>query len=372
MQWHIITSSKGGVGKTLLTLLLSARNLELGTTTLVIDLNAMNADSGTLLVGGAPKIQTPITLPHLKAAEETEQFGAENIIVQRVYSFCKKKEGVIEVPYAVGWPSNPFNLYRPSLFADFLYTIKESLPAIKEKLGLEIQSVIIDTNYHFCNIFSQLEDHYKLYKEELKKENITCWFLWVYRQLENLLEGNIGADKVYMSARLMEKHFKHDDNSIPIMHVITPVSLVSSEILSKALSQPQESGEKGNENAVVVWLKNTVFKKPEEKANAQVMIENLDKVALTSKGNYKNFADWIDILEKTRRKLKVFGDEREQEGAIFLRTLLKALGNERPMNVIPLWNYHPELQRYTDKRSDDHLAYLMSLEIYNSLKKLLV
>jgi len=42
------------------------------------------------------------------------------------------------------------------------------------------------------------------------------------------------------------------------------------------------------------------------------------------------------------------------------------------MNVIPLWNYHPELQRYTDKRSDDHLAYLMSLEIYNSLKKLLV
>lgn len=363
MQWHIVTSSKGGVGKTLLTLLLAARNIELGTTTLVIDLNAMNADSGNLLVKGAPKSQPPITLLHPKAAKETEQLGAENIFVQRVYSLYRNQQRetttIEQIPYAVGWPSNPFNLYRPSLFADFLCIIKQSLPEIQNKLGLKIESVIIDTNYHFCNIFSQHEEYYNRYQEELADENITCWFLWVYRQLDNLITGNVGANKVYTSAELMEKHLRRDKNSTPIMHVISPVSLVSSQVLH----HPQDN----NDTSAFLKILNTIFK-----AGAQeVLVADLDKVAEAQKGNYQKFSDWVDNLESNRRMLKVFGDPREQEGAIFLRTLLKTLEKERPMNVIPLWNYHPKLQRYTDKESDDQLAFVMSLKIYDSFKKLL-
>ncbi|MEK8020517.1 MAG: hypothetical protein VSS75_026935, partial [Candidatus Parabeggiatoa sp.] len=54
MEWHIVTSSKGGVGKTLLTLLLLAYHLEEKTNEgiLVFDLNAMNTDTSALLLYG--------------------------------------------------------------------------------------------------------------------------------------------------------------------------------------------------------------------------------------------------------------------------------------------------------------------------------
>ena len=54
MEWHIITGSKGGVGKTLLTLLLLAYHLEEKTNEgiLVLDLNPINTDTAAILCYG--------------------------------------------------------------------------------------------------------------------------------------------------------------------------------------------------------------------------------------------------------------------------------------------------------------------------------
>lgn len=372
MEWHIITSSKGGVGKTLLTLLLTAYHIELEKTPLVIDLNAMNADSGALLVEGVSKVKSDyaseINIPHQRASDETEQSGADNIIIQRTNSFYREKP----TPYAVGWPSNPYGLYKPSLFADFLSTIKENLHRIHNEMGLEIKTVIIDTNYHFCNIFSQHEHYYQDGYQRLQDDKITCWFLWVYRQLENMFGQKVGYDNIYDSAMMMEQYFKRDDNHAPLMHVITPVSLISSQVVA-----PKEET---TEKWPILSLLFTSEKKgkTEEQHNRELVVKGLDKIEQVPKGNYKNFVAWMQDLEIARNNVldsdrnKQDGENGEKmEGGVFLRTLISALEKERPMNVIPLWDYHPDLQRYTDKYAKDPLQHLMNYNIYLSLKKLL-
>ena len=44
MDWHILTSSKGGVGKTLLSLMLWVAHLKAGKRVLLVELNGMNPD----------------------------------------------------------------------------------------------------------------------------------------------------------------------------------------------------------------------------------------------------------------------------------------------------------------------------------------
>ncbi|MEK8016170.1 MAG: hypothetical protein VSS75_004820 [Candidatus Parabeggiatoa sp.] len=378
MEWHIITSSKGGVGKTLLTMLLAARNIEIGKTTLVIDLNAMNADSSALLIEGIKDegvLDEKIIVAHANANKITEQLGAENIIIHKLYSCLQTKEGkktiTKEIPSAVGWPSNPFGLYKPTIFADFICTIKEAINTrIKDELGLEIESVIIDTNYHFCNIFAQDAgqepgqqiDYYQKYKEQLGDDNITVWFLWVYRQLDSLIRGK--EDKILLSASQIERHFsrQNDDIFSPIMHVVTPISLLTSQAL------PQDDKKEDEEDSFYYRLRNALRSQKNEK---NICVDGLENADLLPRGNYKPFREWVRELAALRRELRVSGDEREHEGDIFLSLLRQAIKNERPMNVIPLWDYHIELQRYTDKFSTDPLFSIRKYEIYTTFKKLL-
>lgn len=347
MEYHIVTGSKGGVGKTLLTLLLIARNIERGIGTLVVDLNAMNADSCALLIGDRAD-DKKIHIQHPAATNGAEQLGADNIIVQKTFALVDNGS----VDYAVGWPSNPFTLYKPTLFADFLCTMKTACEKrIKPELGLDIQSIIIDSNYHFCNIFSQQEEHYKQYQDELKNDNIAIWFLWVYRQLDNLLKPNMdsNAKALRETAGLIEHFFKHDDNPAPFMHVITPMSLVSSQLEA---------------HGPIFILLNAI-----RQANDDVIVEGLDRVGDLPKGDYINFDDWRQRLNIARTSVKV--NERGRGDEIFLATLRNALKDERPMNVIPLWNYHAGLHRYTDKHSLEPVAEMRNFDIYNSFIRLM-
>jgi cellulose biosynthesis protein BcsQ len=184
MEWHVITGSKGGIGKTLLTLLLLAYNLEnkKQESTLVLDLSGMNTDSSAMLLSQM-KLGNPIRMD-LENPVPIQQVGAETIIFQRTYSFDNNKKPSY---YIVGYPLNPFGLYNPPLFADLLSTIKKKAGIITKKLGFSspLRHVIIDTNYHFCNLFSHDEKHYSKYKTGmLENESISIWFLWVYRQFE--------------------------------------------------------------------------------------------------------------------------------------------------------------------------------------------
>ncbi|RKZ73993.1 MAG: hypothetical protein DRR19_30490, partial [Candidatus Parabeggiatoa sp. nov. 1] len=128
MEWHIITGSKGGVGKTLLALLLSARTLEEDRgSTLVLDLNSMNADFSRLLfyqkeVGESISISIP--------AQERKN---EQIVLQKTFSLDKKGNPYF---YVVGWPLNPFRMYDPSLFAKLLATLKNAAADFEGRLDI--------------------------------------------------------------------------------------------------------------------------------------------------------------------------------------------------------------------------------------------
>lgn len=364
MEWHIITSSKGGVGKTLLTLLLSARSLESGKTPLVIDLNAMNADSVALLSAGAvavdPHYKTEMTINHQRAADETEQLGAENIYLKKINSFYHGDRNPIQ--YVIGWPSNPYNLYKPSLFADFLCTIKNNLSLIHEEMGLKIETIIIDTSYHFTNLFSQHEHYYKIYQENFQDDQINIWFLWVYRQLSNFIHNSAGTDKVYRSANMIEQKLQTSNTNTSIMHVTTPVSLTSSSLVNQQANQ---------DDNVRRWpLLSLMFASQREGVQErELVIEGLDKMDEVQRGEYKSFQQWVSDLINSYNLLRDDIDIDQQ--SFFLQTLIKALKDERPMNVIPLWDYHPELQRYTDRYAADPLRSIMQFKIYENFKKLM-
>jgi hypothetical protein len=348
MEFNIITGSKGGIGKTLTTMLILARNLELSKATLLIDLNSMNADSAIMLLVN----QVGNRISHtLNITHENEQVGADVITVGKTFSCLKEN---IIVNYAVGCGYNPFVLYKPTAFAEFIYNIKELLQnKLNQDLDLDIQSVIIDTNYHFCNIFSQEEEHYQLYEEKiLNDSNITIWFLWVYRQLNNLLDRPDENDSaiVRQTAAKIEKFFKTDKNPA-FMHVFTPVALVSSQLEAQG---------------AILKILNAI-----RYANDLTIKELKEVVQKNPSSSYTSFGDWTKILQQARQEVPLFGNPNN-EGDTFLNTLCGAIRNNgRPINVIPLWNYHASLDKYTDRQSPDPVAQLRRFEIYNTFCELM-
>ncbi len=364
LEWNIITGSKGGVGKTMLTLLLLIRNLELGKSTLVIDLNAMNTDSSAILLEERRRDRR-IVIEHETATTDSalvEQVGANQIIVQRTFSSLKQNQQ--RDYYAVGWPSNPYGLYKPSLFADFLCTIKNNANRIQKELEMPaLESVIIDTNYHFCNIFSNDEKYYKEYKEGiLKNDSIKVWFLWVYRQLDNLIKANEEGDAraVYATAATMEACLKCADNPTPFMHVFTPVALVS--------SKPEKSAGAG---AALIKLINAIRSEEDD------TIQGLEEIEKLPKGNPIRFRNWVDRLETARLNLQRQG--HNDPHSLFLNMLISAsqvqnaANNhlERPQNVIPLSVYHTALQYYTDRSASDPVSEIKDFTLYKKFKALL-
>ena len=82
MDWHIITGSKGGIGKTLISLLLLTYylNQKKDESILVLDLNAMNTDTSTLLLHGKERGRS-------KAIR-----AGETSIIFRSYALTRQKD----------------------------------------------------------------------------------------------------------------------------------------------------------------------------------------------------------------------------------------------------------------------------------------
>ncbi|EDN70610.1 hypothetical protein BGP_0976 [Beggiatoa sp. PS] len=153
MEWHIMTGSKGGIGKTLLTLLLLGYYLEhkQDGSILVLDLNGMNTDSTAILL--YRNLIGDSHSKHLIESQDIKQQGGEQIIFQKAYSMIKKNvTGNKQQRYYIeGYPLNPFVLYNPKLFAELLTNLKLKAPDIQKdlKLDLPLKYIFIDTNYHF-------------------------------------------------------------------------------------------------------------------------------------------------------------------------------------------------------------------------------
>ena len=130
MDWHIITGSKGGVGKTLISLLLLAYYLEEKSdeSILVLDLNAMNTDTSALLLHGRNAARSVLF-----------RSGGKNIILKK--SFAMGKD------FVIGYPVNPFQLFPDKDFAQLLSSVKKYSILAANKLAVNpFKHVIIDTN----------------------------------------------------------------------------------------------------------------------------------------------------------------------------------------------------------------------------------
>ncbi|OQW91074.1 MAG: hypothetical protein BWK78_05580 [Thiotrichaceae bacterium IS1] len=362
MDWHIITSSKGGIGKTLLTLLLLAYYLEnkRDASSLVIDLNGMNTDSAALLLyrkrGGKPVFLKKNT--NGEYCLDTVESDTNEFEIYQTYSFSGVEAGKgDQIYYAVGYPSNPYVLHNPQSFANLLTGIKKEASNIQKNLGLTapFEHIFIDTNYHFCNIFNQNANaHYTTYQAggSLQEENITVWFLWVYRQLEKLTAERESreAKVVKSTATAMEACLKNngcqsDGKSTPLKHVFSPAALVTSRAKEGSLT----GSLKKLFDAVVGQYDYTV---PELKKLAM----------LQPKENCISFEDWVKKLDIAYNTIT--DNNKEEHALLFLPILELAGGQQCPVNIIPLPVYQANLRQYTDKDRGDIVKSLRGMKIY--------
>jgi hypothetical protein len=360
MEWHVITSSKGGIGKTLLTLLLLAYYLEKKQdgSVLMLDLNGMNTDSTSILL-----YRKYIGKPVAKSLQMDikSQMGGEQIIFQKTYSITEQGQ---QRYYIQACPFNPFVLYNPNLFADLLTSIKRLIPEIQKELQLPqpLKYVFIDTNYHFCNLFSQDDSHYKVYQKggKLGDENIKVWFLWVYRQLEKLVREKESNEAILVrsTANMIEKHLgkqEQIDCETPFKHVFSPAALVTSRSSKKELP------------TFLKGLYDAIFNQHD------FVIPEFD--ALENKGKGRNicFEPWVEQLQVAYSTLT--NNITEEQALLFLPVLIEAIKKltpkQRPENIMPISVYHPSLQQYTDKDRGDIIATVRGMKIYKHFSKLL-
>jgi hypothetical protein len=348
MNWHIITGSKGGVGKTLLALLLSTHSLDNEESILVFDLNSMNADFSRLLIYDKKQGEGIfIPLEH------------EQLVLQKTFSLHGGRPDY----YVVGWPQNPFKNSNPTHFAYLLSHLKKSAPQIEKSLDIPpLQTIIIDTNYHFCNIFAEQDgieyDEYK--KGILKDDNFNIWFLWVYRQLESLIQLNYDdATLVKITATTIEANLTNKHCPIsPFMHVFGPTTLIS--------SKPREENSRRFTSSIARMIYQAISD------NKDVCIEELERFSHSSAETGIRFQDWLERLRIAHIAAGKDGDPRHH----FLDILVKATHGigcdpQRPVNVIPLAYYHNDLQYYTDGNYRDVIAELRDFDIYNNFRELI-
>jgi len=369
INWHVITGSKGGIGKTLLTLLLLENFLENeeNGSTFVVDLNATNADSSAILLH-----QTAIGQPisQFQITEDGKQcMTGREILFQKAVSSV---DGHIH-HYVVVRPANPYGLYDSVSFVDLLYTIKRCANEITNTLDIKsLKNVIIDTNYHFCNLFSDKAEPYRFYQDRgiLPEDNMTVWFLWVYRQLDKLMNiiQDIETTTIKLTAGRIELNFRTKNNNTPFMHVFNPGALISSH---------PDADRKGIMEKGASLLSSLVKGKQKDFSN----LGGLEVLEELSKGEYISFKKWIEKLIEARTQI----DERVNQDPyiLLLDALIKALlqwnyekgyGSsleERPCNVIPLSVYQDALQYYTDKNIKDPAGRLKDFDIYKNFSKLI-
>lgn len=357
MHWHIITGSKGGIGKTLLTLLLLEYHLERKPKegVLVLDLNATNVDTSAMLLYGERNDK--------KVGESflISIGNKEEITIQKVFSSDEHRR---ERYFVVGWPANPFTLYGRDLFPTLLSGIKQLSDDIAKKTGLSsLQHVIIDTNYHFCNLFSNMDEHYQEYTGgELKDEVLTVWFLWVYRQLDRFFKGEIQTGLMKETAGAMERQLRKGGLG-PIVHTYAPMGLMSVEPHQQSFWS--------------FWSKIFGGQLDPMRKDQDYPIEKLIALEKLTVGEYVEFDKWMNRLKVSYNNV----DKKRNEDThlLFVNVLDEAVRQLAemeeapflPINIFPLSVYQSALEGYTDKDRADIVAALGKIRLYTNFATLL-
>jgi len=345
MNWHIITGSKGGSGKTLLSLMLTNYSRMQGEV-LVLDLNGMNADISRLIANHATSRDLSVNL-------DMGEFRLE------------KPEGE---SYIVGWPKDAFTLLNIQDFQQFFLQVRERIiPKILSELSFGINTVIIDTNYHFCNIFP---NRLRTYSEEPfssfgqnGSDNLFIWFLWTYRQLKNILEASDNASHPrYSDVRTLMERAVFIENGIknrvlgnsPFVHVFNPFSF------GQLLSLQEGFFTK----LVASWMMN-------QGAVTRILpLEKLHRLRLNQLSGSIEFNAFITTLKNIRKQLLGSNRKFSSSQDLFV-SLLEEYANMRkeqgcPRNLIPLFIFQKDMIGYTENDYKDLLNGLNEVTLYKN------
>jgi hypothetical protein len=380
MDWHIITGSKGGIGKTLISLLLLTYYLDQrkDESVLILDLNSANTDTSALLLYNKNQTRSKVI-----------RSGTGNIILKKSYTPYLKDSDQKEREFVVGYPMNPFQLFPHESFAQLLLSLREYSEGTSLAKDLEVkpfQRVIIDTNYHPCNIFPPLDEQYKKYQEtSLQKDRFNIWFLWVYRQLNKLLnsermedeeterrfrEGVARENQVFeRTVSAIERIFRKGEIGKglgPIIHTYAPAGLLPTDI-----SEPT-----GFLRGLFGLGNNSSRNEGDSVIEALEKLEKLENV-----GAYMGFSLWLEKLQRAnisvastnRKDATVQNKDNRQLFNDLLYKAVQSLSDDKslPINVFPLSLYQSGLAGYTDKERADAIGRLAQMNIYKNFRKVL-
>lgn len=263
---------------------------------------------------------------------------------------------------SVGQPiPSPFTNERQQ-FTDLLISIKNKSKGIEENLEINnFKHVIIDTNYHFCNLFPQQDQHYnKLVDNGITKDTIHIWFLWVYRQLFKLLwQGNdVEREIMKRTASAIERVFEQKEIG-SIIHTYTPVGL---------LSVPSHQGN---------FLTKFFAAENAARRDQDYAIKKLLELEQFKVGSYVEFRKWMQLFLQARAEVKTKNKNESQDAhLLFANVLDKATrqivndDNEAllPINIFPLSIYQSALAGYTKEREDAVAALRNMMESFSVFK----
>jgi len=334
-----------------------------GKKVLIVDLNGMNADLRRLIRRGGPRRPEDIMELEGSAGLFPDKFHIELI------------GGDQKGGYMLAWSLNPFKLFNGSDFPGFLEHLLKSKDRIEKKLlkgRAQIDAVLIDTNYHFCNLFPKQHDDYDRlfpgFTEKEGNENLFIWFIWVYRQLKNLAEALAGknlddpyaidARQVLDYADVIEAKLKNRklEGKTPFVHVISP----------KVFSSMQDVGLLG----ILSRMGGILSSSQQEEVMEILPIRQL--ALLEGRREMVVFQDLVGDL----KELKDDNSPSKDENAVryFHRVLEKYVERRKvreqgcPLNLIPLYCYEKSLSEYTEGDvKDDVITAIKKYRSYELL-----
>ncbi len=374
MEFHLVTGSKGGSGKTLLSLMMLIRCLEKQRSedhTLIIDLNNMNVDFSRLL------LKTGNALPHDQCGS-----GVDIVLGGKCFGFYLV-EGLNGKKFIVAQPRNPFETHSYSQFQELILNLvkkaneKNWVKKLFGKHGVDegkISRVIIDTNYHFATLYPMVDTEIT---EEFRRTNMKIWFLWVYAQVEALFPALTGVAQTNESSVVLDvsqavetafSNPKSPANDTPFRHVISTTAMLPLETDIKMRKNLFESVK----NALVKVQKSLQISQEE---NGKERIANITGVINAIPSFNISFNNWIttlkaqyDLIQNTERGcITIYGNDTHLRFATMIAGSFP--NGQRSKNVYPFATYDPVLCSYTDKSNEgftcaQYLEDLRGRDIY--------
>ncbi len=385
INYHIITGSKGGVGKSLFSLMQLVHKLEKKEheyLVVILDLNNMNTDIrrslSYLILDGKDNQPITISFGNEKLGLELELYNAKNPFIQ--------KENL-----KIGYLSDPFVTLGSNEFSELIKHLNNEVQEKELSSKYNKVDIIIDTNFHFCNLFSQDGNapSYMELEESFKTNNIkaTIYFLWTYNQfdvLNNVLSSENNetevdphnekeAERLTKTANVIENRIKINEKSrIRFTHVYTPVALIDSkppketDIVAKQFWDFKTKASK-LAKAVGEALKDhlVICNDLEERVNESKRDE-------ITRVDYVSFDEWL----KTLSKIFINIDPENKRGprSNFMLTIAETFKTQvYPRNVIILYQYDKNLEGYTDQDQSDEQQFLLKLKnmsLYDNFRTL--